>query len=220
MLRGLVLAWVVVGGLVFSISAGAAPILPAWANPVSAANLETIGMEPTEIVDWTLLQERTNEGSPLAVIFAKATTTAGATTLAQVLATKHSIGIYSYDRKRMRWTPVWERVTAEMEVDFVEGYQITDVNGDGHEDVCVRIRYYGSARVLDYIVKTVENGRVKDMFQERSIYQGSVTAAAGYIVVDQLMPGQSDYEKTEIYSWSRSSHGFEKVKETRKKVAE
>lgn len=190
--------------------------LPGWAAPATTGNVRVMGMTPTEIVDWMPLEARSDRGSLLAVVFAKATTDQGETMLDEVLATKHSIGIYSYQPLEHAWLPVWERVTGEMGVDFVEGFDVLDVNRDGRQDVCVRVRYYGEGRALDYLVLTVADGGVREVFEAKSIYQGSVTAAAGYIVIGR--PQRDAGEKhVEIYAWSAAEHAFEKVRDVRRK---
>lgn len=185
-----------------------------FAPPVSVGTLAVVGMTPTEVVEWTLLPQRSEAGAPLAVVFAKATTDAGETMLDEVLATKHSIGIYAYQAQLGRWLPVWERVTGEMGVDFVEGYDILDVDGDGVKDVCVRIRYYGEGRALDYAVMTVADGRVKEVFEQKSIYRGSVTAATGYIVVKRRIREQG-IAAMDVYAWAGQRGAFQKVREVR-----
>lgn len=182
--------------------------------PVSVETLGVVGMAPTEVVEWTLLPQRSEGGSPLAVVFAKQTTTVGETLLDEVLATKHSIGVYSYHAQLHRWLPVWERVTGQMGIDFVEGYDILDVNGDGSKDVCVKIRYYGEGRALDYLVLAVNGGGVSEVFEQKSIYRGSVTASTGYIVVKRRIRDQG-VGAMDVYAWAGKSGSFQKVREIR-----
>lgn len=182
--------------------------------PVTVDTLGVVGMSPTEVVEWTMLPQRSEGGSPLAVVFAKQTTDVGETLLDEVLATKHSIGVYSYQAQLHRWLPVWERVTGQMGIDFVEGYDILDVDGDGSKDVCVKIRYYGEGRALDYLVLAVNGGGVKEMFEQKSIYRGSVTASTGYIVVKRRIRDQA-IGTMDVYAWAGKSGSFQKIREVR-----
>ncbi len=193
---------------------------PPWAMPVSTGNLAVLGMVPTEVTEWTLLDADMTADLPMAVVMAKAVTTAGETTLDAVLGTKYSIGIYVYQPRLNRWMPVWERVTGTLTVGFVEGFEIADVNGDGRREVCIRIRYSGPNRALDYIVKTVDNGLVRDLFEEKSIYRGAVTAASGAIVVRREIPGTPDIQQREVFTWTPTQKRFEKVSEQRLRIRE
>lgn len=190
---------------------------PAYPLP-STRNVDIVGMRPTEIVRWSPLGETDAPGLTLVVIFAKEVTEGGESPLEEVLRTKHSIGIYLFDRSRQRWRPLWERITGELEVDFVEDYDLVDVDGDGREEVCVRIRYYGPNRTLDYAVKKVQAGKVVDLFHEKSLYQGAATASTGYVVVNQLQSENPEYRTTEIHAWSEKTGRLEKVREIRQKV--
>lgn len=190
----------------------APPPLPPAATAPTPGNITVIGMEPTEIVEWTPLRQTTGNGEPLIVAFAKASTTVGETVLDEVLATKHSIGIYAFREHAARWIPIWEVVTGQMGVAFVEGYDILDVNGDAVDDVCVRIRYYGEGRALDYRVMSLAGGKVQELFEQKSIYHGSVTAATGYIVIEQPVREQTDTRLTTIFALSADGH-FQKVRE-------
>jgi hypothetical protein len=194
--------------------------MPSWANPVTTGNLTVVGFTPSEIVEWVALEERTTAGAPIAVVMAKAVTHEGATVLDEVLLTKYSIGIYAYNPSRQKWLPLWERVTGQLNVGFVDGYDILDINGDGRQDIGIRIRYYGPGRALDYVVKTVENGSVRDLFEEKSIYQGSVTASTGFIVIDRVMRETPGFTRTDVYEWTEQDERFEKIREIRNRISE
>lgn len=194
--------------------------LPAWAAPVTVGNVRVMGMLPTEIVEWTPLETRSDSGNVLAVVFAKASTDQGETVLDAVLATKHSIGIYAYQPQAHLWLPVWERVTGQLGVDFVEGFEVLDMNGDGRQDVGVRVRYYGEGRALDFIALTVAEGNVREMFEAKSVYQGTVTAAAGYIVIGRPQRETAGERRLEIYAWNAAGRAFKKVRELRRKDPE
>jgi hypothetical protein len=194
-------------------TAATAATLPATRPAITPANLVVIGMQPTEVVQWTPLSHTTSHGEPLAVVFAKATTNVGETVLDEVLAAKHSIGIYARRNGTSQWFPVWEVVTGEMGIAFVEGYDILDVNGDGGDDVCVRIRYYGEGRALDYKVLSLGSGQLRELFEQKSIYRGSVTAETGYIFVEHPLPEQNDVRVTTVYALGDDGRSFRKVRE-------
>lgn len=214
-MRGRLAIWVMVAKLVTGVwSADAAPSYP---SPTTR-NVDIVGMRPTEIVRWSPLRETGAPSLPLVVIFAKEVTEGGESVLEEVLRTKHSIGIYLFDKSRQRWRPLWERITGELEVDFVEDYDLVDVDGDGREEVCVRIRYYGPNRTLDYAVKKIQGGKVVDLFHEKSLYQGAATASTGYVVVHQFQTENPEYRTSEIYAWSEKTGRLEKVREIRQRV--
>lgn len=201
-----------VTGLAQPVSAGLAEPFP-----ITTENLLVVGMAPTEIVEYdSLLLEYP---TPIAAVMAKAVTTSGATVLDEILKTKYSVGIYQYNAHLHRWMPMWERVTGEMSIAFVEGYDILDLTGDGMPELAVRIRYSGPERVLDYVVKSVENGQVTDVFQRRSLYQGRVTATTGAIVFHSpVVENGEDFDRQETYSWNPKLRLFEKTREIRNKV--
>ncbi len=211
------LGWLL-GSLIFAGPSWAlAAELPAWAEPVTTGNIFVFGMQPNEIVRWELLEQTMNGGVPLAVSFAKETTTDGETVLDEVLATKHSIGIYMFHPERQMWMPLWERVTGRLGVDFVEDYELADLTGDGVPELCVRIRYYGGARALDFIVKEIDGARVRDVFEAKSIYHGDVTTSQGYITISRPVRDEEGFDMTELYHW-HGDDGFEKIREIRNKV--
>ena len=187
----------------------AAWVCAAEPPPITVHNVWVAGMRPTSIVQSTRLRQTTPFGEPLAAVFAQAETQSGGTTLDQVLRTRNSIGIYRFEPTRALWMPLWERVTGELGIDFVEGYDVLDVNDDGNDDVCVRVRYYGPSRALDFSVKTIEPDGVHDLFELRSLYQGKVTASAGRIFVSEGAPGHA--AEQQVYQWDLATHAFQKV---------
>ena len=209
-------AWV---GMVLGLSA--VLTLPAMADlpeafPITTDNLIVVGMAPTEVAEFDPLL--VDYPAPVAVVMAKAVTTTGTNLLDEVLQTKHSVGIYQYHAGLRRWMPMWEQVTGELSIAFVEGYEILDVTGNGSPELAVRIRYSGPERVLDYVVKSVENGQVNDVFQRRSVYQGRVTASTGFIVFDAPVSDEPDFRKEEIYAWDPDQERFDKIREIRNRV--
>ena len=185
--------------------------------PVTVESLTILGMEPTEVVRWTPLRQSGPGKIPMIVAMTKALRQEGETPedlLEEVLDTKYSVGIYAFDPTLQRWLPAWERVTGELAHEFVDGYEVMDVTGDGQDEVLVGIRYYGRGRALDFTIKSVGPDGVTDLLNKNSVYQGHVTGSSGHIYVDRALE-DSDGKQRDVFAWTPSKNSFVKVREIR-----